>query len=166
MTTTELLTEWMHNEQQERIKTQTYARYMGLIDLHIIPALGEQDICVLTRRRISDFLAEKRHSGNQRYDGGLSPISINLMLSILNMAFEYAIEREYVKNNPCGRVKRVPAADRKHADAFTKEEQRKIEKTIEAEDDNRLFGIVFCFYTGLRIGELIALEWSDICEDC
>ncbi len=166
MTTTELLTEWMQCEQQERIKAQTYARYMGLIELHIIPALGEQDICILTRRQISDFLSEKRHSGNQRYDGGLSPVSINLMLSILHMAFEYAFDREYIKDNPCDRVKRVPAVDRKHVDAFTKDEQRKIEQTIEAEDDDRLFGIILCFYTGLRIGELLGLEWSDISEDC
>ncbi len=166
MTTTELLTEWMTNEQQERIKAQTYARYKGLIDLHIVPALGEQDISILTRRQISDFLTEKRHSGNRRYDGGLSPISINLMLSILNMAFDYAYDREYVENNPCDRVKRVPAIDRKHADAFTKEEQRKLEQTIEAEDDDRLFGIILCFYTGLRIGELLGLEWCDISEDC
>ncbi len=166
MTTTELLTEWMTNEQQERIKAQTYARYKGLIELHIVPALGEQDICILTRRQISDFLFEKRHSGNQRYDGGLSPISINLMLSILNMAFDYAYDREYVENNPCDRVKRVPAVDRKHADAFTKEEQKRLEQTIEAEDDDRLFGIILCFYTGLRIGELLALEWKDLNEDC
>ncbi len=88
------------------------------------------------------------------------------MLSILNMAFEYAFDREYVENNPCDRVKRVPAVDRKHADAFTKEEQSRIEHIIEAEDDDRLFGIILCFYTGLRIGELLGLEWSDISEDC
>ncbi len=52
MTTTELLTEWMTNEQQERIKAQTYARYMGLIELHIVPAIGERDIGILTRRQI------------------------------------------------------------------------------------------------------------------
>ncbi len=166
MTVKELLYEWMEKEQRERIKAQTCARYMGLMELHIIPALGEQDIDSLTRRQISDFLTEKRHNGNQRYDGGLSPISTNLMLSILNMAFEYAFDREYVENNPCDRVKRVPAIDRKHADAFTKEEQIKIEQMIEAENDDRLFGIILCFYTGLRIGELLGLEWSDISDDC
>ncbi len=165
MTTKELLTEWMTNEQHERIKAQTYARYKGLIELHIVPAIGEQDIGLLTRRQISDFLSEKRHSGNQRYDGGLSPISINLMLSILNMAFEYAFDREYLENNPCDRVKRVPTIERKHADAFTKKEQRKLEQTIEADDNDRLFGIILCFYTGLRIGELLGLEWSDISDD-
>ncbi len=166
MTLTELLYEWMENEQRERIKTQTYARYMGLIQLHIIPSLGEHNVGTLTRRQIGDFLAEKRHAGNNRFDGGLSPISVNLMLSILNMAFEYACDRELLENNPCDRVKRVPVVDRRHADAFTKEEQRKLEHIIEAEDDDRLFGIILCFYTGLRIGELLALEWKDLNEDC
>ncbi len=166
MTTSELLTEWMQSKQQDRIKTQTYARYMGLIELHIIPAIGEQDIQILTHRQISDFLTEKRHSGNQRYDGGLSSVTINLMLSILNMAFEYAFDREYVEKNPCERVKRIPAVDCKHADAFTKEEQRKLEETIEAENSERLFGITLCLYTGLRIGELLGLEWNDLNEEC
>ncbi len=166
MTTTELLTEWMQIEQHERIKTQTYARYMGLIELHIAPAIGDEDICILTRRQISDFLDQKRRSGNQRYDGGLSPVSINLMLSILSMAFEYAFDRDYVENNPCDRVKRIPKVERKRADSFTKAEQMKLEQAIAAEDDDRLFGIILCFYTGLRIGELLGLEWADISNDC
>ncbi len=165
MTIARLLTEWMTNEQHERIKSQTYTRYMGLIDLHIVPVLGECEIHRITRRQISDFLAEERHSGNRRYTGGLSPISINLMLSILNMAFDYAYDREYVQSNPCDRIKRIPAADRKHSDAFTKQEQKVLEQIIEAEDVDRSFGIILCFYTGLRIGELLGLEWSDISED-
>ncbi len=166
MTITELLDEWMRKEQHKRIKAQTYTRYMGLIELHIIPEIGDEDIKRLTRRQISDFLTLKGLNGNKRYDKGLSSISINLMLSILNMAFEYAFDREYIENNPCNRIKRAPLVDRKHADAFTKEEQCKIEHILESENDDRLFGIILCFYTGIRIGELIGLEWSDISGDC
>ncbi len=166
MTTTELLTEWMQSEQQEQIKSQTYSRYMSLIGLHILPAIGDRNISMLTRRQISDFLLQKRHSGNRRCDGGLSPVSINMMLSILNMAFNYAFDREYIENNPCDRVKRIPMVEQRRIDAFTKDEQIRIERTIEAEEDDRLFGIILCFYTGLRIGELIGLEWSDMNDSC
>lgn len=46
--------------------------------------------------------------------------------------------------------------------AYTVEEQSLIEQAIAASDDVRLFGIKICLYTGLRIGELLALEWKDI----
>ncbi len=166
MTVAELLEEWMQNEQRERIKTQTYARYKGLIELHILPVFGSRPIEAVTRRQISDFMAGKRREGNTRYGGGLSPVSINLMLSILHMAFAYAYDQEMLNGNPCEGVKRVPTAVQRKIDAFTKCEQKQLEQAMAEEGDTRLFGILLCFYTGLRIGELLALEWSDTDDEC
>ncbi len=165
MTITELLKEWMVNEQRERIRSQTYDRYMGLIEHHIVPAIGDDEVEVISRHRLNSFLFEKRHDGGKN-GTGLAPASTNLMLSILNMAFEYACDREIIESNPCERVKRAPMTNSRTVDAFTKEEQRRIEQTIETEDEDRLFGIVLCLYTGLRIGELLGLEWEDLNESC
>ncbi len=165
MTTAKLLNEWMKNIQQDRIKAQTYTRYRGLLELHILPTLGKIEIQDLTRGQIYSFLTEKRAHGNCRMQGGLSPVSINLMLSILSMAFEYACDRELLEHNPCHRIKRFPAAKSRPVDAFTAEEQRRLEETIEQEEDPRLYGILLCCYTGLRIGELLGLEWEDLSED-
>ncbi len=166
MTVSELLLEWLEKEQRGRIKLQTYARYRGLIELHIFPTIGSESIFSITRRQISDFLAEKRYAGNHRYAGGLSSSSINLIQSILSMAFEYACDREFIESNPCSRIKRMHIPTKKSTDAFTKEEQKMLESVIESKNDERLFGIVLCFYTGIRIGELLGLEWSDLNEDC
>ncbi len=165
MTIATLLSEWMEQEQKNRIKMQTHTRYMSLIKLHILPPLGELDIQAVTRGQIAAFLSEKRLHGNRRSGGELSSVSINLMLSILNMAFEYAIDNTLLTSNPCTRIKRQPATKCHRVDAFTREEQRKIECAIECSDDARLWGIMLCLYTGLRIGELLALEWSDLSED-
>ena len=54
---------------------------------------------------------------------------------------------------------------RRSIECFSREEQRIIEQAIKAEKDQRLFGIILCLYTGLRIGELIALQWEDIKMD-
>ena len=50
----------------------------------------------------------------------------------------------------------------KKIECFSVSEQKKIEHYILNEENSSLFGVVLCLYTGLRIGELLALEWSDI----
>ena len=161
MTTQELLTEWLENYEKERVKPRTYSRYQGILVTHIIPALGDIEISELSRRRIQEFLTQKKKDGNVKNGESLSATSTNLMLTVLNMAFEYAFDMELVEENPCVRLKRVPE-DSKKVEAFTKDEQRKLEAQIDSEEDRRLFGIRLCLYSGLRIGELLGLEWSDV----
>lgn len=161
MTTQTLLTEWMEIYQKEHIKTRTYSRYQGLITMHIVPALGERNVSELGRREIQEFLAQQSKNGNMRNGEKLSATSTNMMLSILNLAFEYACDMEYIEENPCVRVRRIKSETKK-VEAFTVEEQRAIESEIARNDDRRLHGIRLCLYTGLRIGELLGLTWNDV----
>ena len=41
-------------------------------------------------------------------------------------------------------------------------EQKRIEQAVLMDKRPKMFGIILCLYTGLRIGELLALEWTDI----
>lgn len=161
MTTQNLLTEWLEIYQKERIKARTYSRYQGLITMHIVPTLGERNISELGRREIQEFLTQQKKDGNMRNGEKLSATSTNMMLSVLNLAFEYACDMEYIEENPCIRVRRTKAETKK-IEAFTIEEQRAIEAEISRSDDRRLHGILLCLYTGLRIGELLGLTWNDV----
>lgn len=161
MTTQTLLLEWLEKFQKEHIKARTYNRYQGLIEMHIVPALGDQDISILSRREIQKFLINQKRDGNMRSKETLSATSTNMMLSLLNLAFEYACDMEYIKENPCIRIRRA-RADTKKVEAFSTDEQRAVEAEIAKSGDRRLHGIILCLYTGVRLGELIALTWSDI----
>lgn len=161
MKTRELLTEWLEDYEKERVKARTYSRYEGLISLHILPELGDIEVGMLGKREIQDFLTRKRRSGNTRNGEQLSATSTNLMLTVLNLAFEYGCDMELIDRNPCERLRRVPE-DAKKVEAFTKEEQRKLECVIAAEGDPRHVGILLCLYTGVRIGELLGLMWEDV----
>ena len=152
MTTQNLLTEWLEIYQKEHIKARTYSRYQGLISLHILPALGATNISELGRREIQEFLTQQKKDGNMRNGEKLSATSANMMLSVLNLAFEYACDMEYIEENPCLRVRRTKAETKK-VEAFTVEEQRAIEIEIARSDDRRLHGVLLCLYTGLRIDE-------------
>ncbi|MBQ5781301.1 MAG: site-specific integrase [Spirochaetaceae bacterium] len=162
MTTQTLLANWLNTYAKEHIKVRTYLRYQSIIASHIKPTLGERNIEDVTRGDIQSFLACKKAASNLRFNGRkLSATSINLIFTVLNLAFNYACDMELIEKNPCGGIRRVHTTT-KRAEAFTKEEQRKIEMTIMASGDLRLFGIILCLYTGLRLGELLGLEWSDI----
>lgn len=161
MTTQILLNEWLETYQKEHIKARTYSRYQGLISMHILPALGATNISELGRREIQEFLTQQKKDGNIRNGEKLSATSANMMLSVLNLAFEYACDMEYIEENPCLRVRRTKA-ETKRIEAFTVEEQRAIESEIARSDDRRLLGVLLCLYTGLRIGELLGLTWDDV----
>lgn len=162
MKTGELLTTWLEDYEKDRVKARTYSRYQGLINLHIVPELGSAEIDALSRRDIQDFLIRKKRTFNIKQSGStLSATSTNLMLTVLNLAFEYACDMEMIEQNPCSRLRRAPK-DAKKVEAFTKEEQRLLEQAIAQSNDRRLFGILLCLYTGLRIGELLGLEWQDV----
>ncbi len=47
-------------------------------------------------------------------------------------------------------------------ECFTIQEQKKIEETALSAKKDKYRGIILCLYTGLRIGELLALTWNDI----
>ena len=161
MTTQTLLLEWLETFQKEHIKTRTYNRYQGLITMHIVPALGGHDISNICRREIQEFLINQKRNGNIRSKGPLSAASTNMMLSLLSLAFEYACDMEYIKENPCIRIRRTKG-DAKKIEVFSTEEQRAVEAEIASSGDKRLHGIILCLYTGLRLGELLALTWNDI----
>lgn len=64
-----------------------------------------------------------------------------MLFLVLNLAFEYACDMEYLEENPCVRVRRTKA-EAKKIEAFTIEEQRAIEAEISKSDDKRLHGIL------------------------
>ena len=158
MKTKELIKEWYKFYSCDRIKNRTAERYRGVIDKYILPYLGETEIDTVERKTVQEFLYSLRAIGG---DYGLSASSVNVVHSVLKSAFAYACEAEMLEINPCERIRRVPVQGRK-AEAFTREEQEKIEKAVSDTEDGRLVGVLICLYTGLRIGELLALEWSDV----
>lgn len=90
----ELLIMWLENYEKDRVKPRTYSRYQSIIELHLIPELGDITVKDLKRRIIQDFLSKKKKEGNLCSGKTLSSTSTNLMLTVLSMAFEYAIDME------------------------------------------------------------------------
>jgi len=158
----DLFYEWLDGTQRERIKVQTYVRYKSLYDINIDPKIGDFEIEQITKRDMQEFMWQVKRAKSDRTGMPLSGTSVNMILTLCKLMFEYAIDFDMLRENPCARIKSIPARNFRKVVAFTRGEQLKIEDYVDHSNNTELFGILLDFYTGLRIGELLALEWEDI----
>ena len=158
---TEWLSIWLENYIKPSSKERTYNRYGQLIRTHIAPKIGETDVNDLTPIVLQSFVTELLNGGNEKTGKGLSANTVNAVISVMQNSLRTAHLLGYAKEYTANMIKRPKLKERK-IECFTLDEQKKIEAAVFESKKTKLFGIVLCLYSGLRIGELIALQWKDI----
>lgn len=155
------LKEWLEIYIQPMKKSRTYDRYSKIVYLHIVPNLGEFELSEISTLLLQRHLTRLLENGNKRTGKGLSASFVKCIISILQNSLRTANILGLTDNYVLDKIKR-PKVVEKQVECFTIEEQKKIENYIAKSNKTRLKGIVLCLYTGLRIGELLALTWSDV----
>jgi len=151
----EIMWEWLSTTVNV-VKQTTYQKYESLIRNHISNGLGQIQLKFISSQMIDQFVYEKMQG-----DEKLSPKSVNDILAIINSALSYA-EQEY--NFPKPKIRRAKEI-KKEMRVLSIDEQRELEKYLLREKDLYKLGVLLALYTGLRVGELCALQWDDIKED-
>lgn len=155
------LIEWLDIYIKPTTKIRTFKRYSEIVWQHIIPRLGEFELGDVTPYIIQCYINYLLERGNLKTGKGLAANSIYSIISVIQSSFKMAFDLGYLKFYSLDKIKR-PKSQEKVVSCFTLEEQKRIEKMILKSGKDKLFGIVICFYTGLRIGELLALKWEDL----
>lgn len=148
------LNEWLECYEKPTVKTRTYEKYKKLIQNHICHTLGGYELHELTTDVLQRFIGTLS-------ENGYAPNTINGILSVIKLSLRKAVllggtEKQFADNVQC------PKMREKNIECFSEEEQQKIEKYIFGNKKIKLSGIILCLYSGLRIGELLALTWDDI----
>ncbi len=152
---------WLNNYVKPSVKRSTLTRYELLVRAHIVEKIGKIDMNGLTLIDLQSFVSGLLNSGNLKTGNGLSANTVNMAISIIQNSLRTAHLVGVVSEYIAGRIKR-PKIKEKKVECFSIQEQKEIEKYVLRCDKDKLFGIVLCLYTGLRIGELLALTWRDI----
>lgn len=150
MTVSDWFDKWL--DSQKRIKRSSYTTYSSNINKHIKKKLGKIKLKLLTEEHIQNFIDDLSKE--------LAAKSVRSVFSILKLGLTDAYEKN-LSIELCRKIK-LPKVKRKEVKVFTKTEQKAIEQFIEQSVHPNDIGILICFYTGIRIGELCALAHNDI----
>ena len=144
-----------------RVKPSTLQKYESLTHNHILPELGNFPLSRISRALLEEF-AEKRSKTGRIGGGNLSRKTVNDILIVLGLAMKFA-EEEWDFTAPKIQLMRE---EKREARVLTQEEQSCLTSSLLEEMDIYKFGILLALYTGIRVGELCALQWEDVTDDC
>ena len=105
--------------------------------------------------------------GKSNSKGGLGYKTVKNIRGVLSSAYEYAVENNYVKENPVSRSRMpsFPHSIKKDVPEYNAQQVRKLLLYAKEHESHIYIFLLLALYTGLRKGELLALTWEDIDYD-
>lgn len=152
---------WLEKYKKHTIKYRTYLIYKKSIQLHINPLLGNEEIKKLNVSKLQNYFNHLCCNGNLLTGHALSTNSILAIKTIFKQSLSLAINLKYLKENPFPFLS-FPPRKEKEIMVFDAIEQKRLENYCLKSKKPNHFGVVLCLYTGIRIGELLALTWDDV----
>lgn len=164
--------QYLKNHKLGYVKQSTYDRYESTYIHHIRDTvLGRKKMAKVKNGDIQQFLKLKANPSNVD-EKPLSQSSVKKILELLRMTFKFAENNGDIPKNPMFEI-RLPREENflvktKKNRTLTEEEIRRIKEIADTKtEENELkwrYGAVamVLLNTGLRCGEFLALEWSDV----
>lgn len=149
----EIATNFMELYAKGDCKASTINSYKSMLRIHINPYFQNIKINQIHPDIIQDFK-------NQKQDK-ISNKTINNILMLLSAIFEKAIDSGYMLVNPVRRIKKMPI-ERKKIEVLTLFEINNLMEAAKQIFPNFYPLLYAAITTGLRRGELLALQWQDI----
>lgn len=143
--------EFLANHVRVNNKPSEQAAKMSIMRHHLLPAFGELRLHEITQKRVESYKALKLN-GPPAY----ARKTINNHLAVLKTVLYTAKEWEELEAVPKFRDLRLP----EHKTYFLTFKQSA--RLIACSDERWQPMVTLALHTGLRIGEILALEWSDI----
>ena len=134
------------------VKQSTMAAYVLILENHILPAFGENDS--LPEQRVQALVLQKIESG-------LGVKSVKDILIVLKMVMKFGVKNEWMNYYEWD-IKYPTSSANKELEVLSVSNHKKILNHIQSHFTFTGLGIYISLSTGLRIGEICALKWSDI----
>jgi integrase len=150
---------WLFEFRKHDLKPSSFERYESIYRIYIADTpVGNTRLAELRASHIQNHF-------NNLLENGKSASVVHNVYKFLNTCLNEAVKQGYIPVNYCQSVKlpkltKSNDEDSKGIVAFTLEEQTKFLKMLQGHKHET--AITLTLGTGLRLGEMLALKWSDI----
>ena len=134
------------------VKESTIATYVTNVEKHILPVLG--DMTTVDENDVQQLVLDKLRSG-------LSRRTVRDILLVLKMIVAYGARQGWTERADWD-IKFPTNAEKPEFQVLTVGEQKRLMSFLKSHFSFRNLGLYICLCTGMRIGEICALKWSDI----
>ena len=153
----DFLYEWMTNFKKPKVTDATFVWYGRYANTHIVPVLGNMKLSSIETIHIQKLL-------NGMINNKYAARTVNGVRHLLGQVFRFAVQNNIIAKNPVEFTKGMSKRKEKRKNyikALTVE-QRQI--VLEATGTHEFLKpmVKTLMFTGLRIGELLALQWKNI----
>ena len=145
---------------QPYIKESSYIKYSNILKHYIFPRFENMPIESISKNDISSFCIEMQYKGGKNGDG-LSSKTVTCIISVLKNVFKYAVQCENIIVVDINNIM-IKQSQVKPLRILSMQEQKKLHDYLLQDLSLPNLGILLCLYTGIRIGEVCALQWEDI----
>lgn len=144
---------WL-SELSGKRKYSTYIKYDAIYRTHLADVIGSCQLCGSAEQALREKILDHLSTPG---------LSVSLQKSILCVANQIIAFANSNYQAELSLLERLPAEGKKKAaETFFREEQAMLLHCIYKRMDKFRAAVLLCLYTGLRLGELCALRWTDI----
>lgn len=155
---------WLKNHKLE-VKPQTYSQTVSELKTYLLPVFGDIRVEKITLPMVQVFVNKIANNPN------LGSVSLKIILSINKRILKYAVNLQLITVNPADNIivpkNKKNISQKKELKYFETNQLKqfkdyldKLPNTFRNYYHKTLYDTLLA--TGLRIGEAVALEWSDI----
>lgn len=159
ITVLQWLETWLKDYKKSNLRPTTYTNYEYLIRIHIGPSIGGILLKDLRSETLQRLYNEKYNQGNIKHHTKLSYSSVRLIHVVIHQALQQAVNNNLILRNVSESTS-LPKRTKKEMRVLTLEEQKKLISHLG--DDTFSMAFLTDLATGMRLGELLGLQWKDI----
>ena len=163
MTFGEWLDFWYQNYSKPKLRPTTQMGYENAMYKHIIPALGKIPLSELGTNDIQQFYAKLKKEGRlirtELYGEGVSDRTVRSCHTRIRTALDRAVQDGLIRINPAADCK-LPPQNTKEMQLLTRDEMQRF--LIQSKEEGYFELFLLELATGLRRGEVLALQWNDL----